>query len=815
MALDNHQKSDLQPQDSNLRTLTVVRVASAFLLAAIGLPLLWWGARLAWLSGSIFYVVTGVLLFIAAVFAWRGDARALLLFAAATGANILWAIWEVGLEPWGLLARLSLLPLLALWFAVPAVNRNFLSRRSESAPRAALRAPLVFLALPLIAIILFSTAAWRTSFRPVPVEADKFTASADMVPDQTPRPSDWQFYGGNANSTRYAPLSQITPGNVGKLEVAWTYRTGINGPDMPPGIAGPKSFEATPLKVGDSLFLCTPYNVTISLNATTGKQLWRFDPHITRQRFTSVCRGVSYYPGSGSSASCDARIITATIDNQLIALDPTSGQPCEGFGEHGVVDFGQGSADPQHLVFTTSPPLVMGNLIILGSGVTDGQNNHEPSGVVRAFDVHSGKLAWAWDVLSSEPSQETDSSRYAADTPNAWGVFTGDTQLGLVYIPTGNSPPDYYGGGRTAEYDRYNASIVALDVATGKVRWSFQTAHHDVWDLDVASQPILVDIETAAGVRPAVIQPTKRGEIFVLDRRTGVPIFPVAERAVPQLQVSGERLSPTQPFNTNFANFEPARLEEADMWGGTILDQMLCRITYRSLDHEGLYTAATLRGSLEYPVSLGVFTWGSASVDPTRQLMLVNGNYQPFIVRLVPRAEADRQGAQEFDFSGRTKVIANPAESKYLWPQSGTPYAVNTLPFLSPLGLPCHTPPYGFIAAVDLRSGKTVWKRPLGTTRDAAPLGIALPTGVFNIGGAVVTRSGLAFIGAAIDNYIRAFDFRSGVLLWQARLPAGGQATPMTYVGGDGQQYVVIAAGGHRELATKQGDYVVAYRLPK
>jgi quinoprotein glucose dehydrogenase/quinate dehydrogenase (quinone) len=565
------------------------------------------------------------------------------------------------------------------------------------------------------------------------------------------------------------------------------------------------------------MFLCTAHNVLFSLDATTGQEKWRFDPQTeTTNAMHMVCRGVSYAAGDGSGAACDGRILMATLDNRLIALDAKTGKVCPDFGVGGTVDLTVGmGVNVAGYFYTTSPPVIIGHTAVLGAFHMDNQSNDEPPGVVRAFDTRSGKLLWAWEILEPTSRQALQpGDLYARNTANAWTVFSADAENGLVFVPTGGPPPDYYGGSRTKAQDRYNNSVVALDVATGSVRWSFQISHHDVWDMDIASQPVVTDLDTPQGRKQALIVPTKRGEIFTLDRLTGNPLYPVEERQVPQTHVPGEHLSPTQPYTVGVPSFSPPHLREADMWGATIFDQMLCRIEFKKRRYEGQFTAPSLAGSIGYPDIFGVFNWGSVAVDPERQIMFVNPTWLPYLTRLYTRAEADANGI--VPFGTKSTHTANPMglhAAGYVYPQAGTPYASAAGPFLSELGFPCHRPPWGEVAAVDLKTEKILWQRPFGTTRDAAPFGLSLPLGVFSLGGAVVTRGGVAFIGAAIDNYIRAFNMRTGAELWKSRLPAGGQATPMSYVGADGRQYVVIVAGGHASMKTTQGDFVMGYAL--
>jgi quinoprotein glucose dehydrogenase len=781
----------------------VLSVLGALFFGLPGAFLLIGGGYLASLGGSLYYALAGVAMILTAALLARGNRLAATFYFSFVIATMLWALVEVGFAPWGLLPRLAFPAALSLWFLLPAVRARLLvgpDPLGAVSGRTAILLPILLVLVTAGAVI---GSVYATRFLPADVRA--MPSGATVVRDG----DSWNFYGNTIGGDRFSPATQINRDNVKNLQVAWTYRTGDSAP----------MFEGAPLKIGDSLYLCTAKAV-ISVDAATGRQLWRYDPGIDNKAAPNkACRGVSYYAGSGSGAFCDARLLWPTLDDHMHAIDLVTGRPCSDFGRGGVVDLREhmGEVIPGYH-YTTSPPLILGDTAIFGALVYDNQSKDEPSGVVRAIDVHSGKLLWGWEgnaPLSRKVMADGDI--FARSTPNAWGVFSADPALGLVFVPTGNATPDYFGGYRTPGQDKYSSSVVALDATTGDVRWSFQTMHHDIWDMDIPAQPVVTDIDTKNGRRAALIVPTKRGEIFVLDRRTGRPIYPVHERPVPQGAAPGERLSPTQPYTADFPTFTPPRLREADMWGATMLDQLLCRITFRQHRYEGQFTPISLQGTIGYPDVFGVFSWGSVAVDPERQIMFVNASYLPYLARLFPRAVADASGVAPYNSKPKSAKAGAPAlHGDWLYAQAGTPYASESKPFLSQLGFPCHQPPWGKIAAVDLRRGTLLWERPFGTTRDAAPLGISLPTGVFNIGGALVTRGGVAFIGAAIDDYIRGYDIATGALLWQARLPAGGQANPISYVvNRSGKQYVVIAAGGHAAMRTKLGDYLVAYALPE
>jgi quinoprotein glucose dehydrogenase/quinate dehydrogenase (quinone) len=727
------------------------------------------------------------------------------LYAATTLCTVIWAVAEAGLDAWALLPRTVPLATLGLWFALPGVRRALVLGMGPAFMRSKIEAwlgPVLFAA----ALALFAAAYSHGRF--VPVTAHRAASTAHIERD-----TQWPAFGNTISGDRFSPADSITPANVGQLELAWSYRTGDKPLPTDPPWTG-QTFQSTPINVGDTLYVCTPHNVVIALDADTGKERWRYDPDVNTHGVPHLaCRGVAYVAGTGSGAACDERLLMGTVDDRLVAIDRATGQPCADFGANGMVDLAEGlGLTPPGYHYVTSPPTIVAGVAVVGSFVLDNQSNDEAPGVVRAYDVRSGELRWAWDVISpTGRATLAPGETYPRNTPNAWSVFSADPDLGLVYLPTGNTPPDFYGALRRPEQNRYSSSIVALDVQTGDVRWSFQTVHVDVWDFDIGSQPVLTGFKTDLGDVPALIAPTKRGEIFVLDRRNGRPLAEVVEKPVPQNPPEGERLSPTQPYSIGMPSFAPHDLTEARMWGTTPLDQLWCRIRFRSHRYEGPFTPLSTGGSFVYPSSFGAIDWGSVSIDPERRLMIVNSTALPYIDTLIPRERAIAEKIVEYDPSSKE----TPALLSARFAQAGTPFAVETLPFLSPLGVPCHQPPWGELSAVDLDTRKIVWRRPLGTTRDHAPLGIPFPMGVFNIGGSVTTRGGVAFIGATIDAYLRAFDVETGRELWKARLPAGGQSNPMSYVSPRTErQYVVIAAGGHTSMLTRKGDYVLAYALP-
>jgi quinoprotein glucose dehydrogenase len=674
------------------------------------------------------------------------------------------------------------------------------------------RTPFVLtLALGIAAgAILHSTRTARPK-DPIYRTGSATTASATRLPTtvHTAQAADWLHYGNDAGGARFSELTQLTPQNVDQLEVAWTYRTG----DLK------ASMEVTPLKVGDSVYACTGTNDVFALDAETGAQRWRFDAGTAAEAaIVKACRGVAYYRVPDAAGACSERIITNTIDARLIALDAHTGARCSDFGANGETSLLAGMGDwkgrkiPGYYYVTSAPTIIRGR-IVLGGWVADAQYWGEPSGVIRAFDAVTGKFAWAFDMGRPErPSEPPLGEHYTSSTPNAWAPMSADEELGLVYVPTGNtSGSDYYGVQRREFDDKYSSSVLALDADTGRIRWSFQTVHHDLWDYDVAPQPVLTDITRDGQSVRALIQATKTGEIFALDRVTGKPLFDVQELPAPAAgAVPDERISPTQPYSVAMPSFRGPELTEADMWGVTPIDQLWCRIQFKRARYQGMFTPPGITPFIQYPGILGGIEWGGVSIDRDSRLMIVNASRAANYAKLIARAEADAQGRKPVGFGG----------SYIQRTQAGTPYAVSNPPFLSPLNVPCQQPPFGTLSAIDLDTGKLVWTQSLGSARDSGPLGIRslLPftLGTPNIGGSVSTRSGLVFIGATQDRYLRAFEAKTGQLLWKARLPAGGQATPMTYESpASGRQFVVIAASGLGSLLSGSGDYLIAYALPQ
>ncbi|KQP37518.1 glucose/quinate/shikimate family membrane-bound PQQ-dependent dehydrogenase [Pseudorhodoferax sp. Leaf274] len=757
------------------------------------------GAWLASLGGSWYFVLAGIALLASGFLVVRRNPAGAWLFALALVGTAFWALVDVGLRFWPLVSRLVAFGVLGVLMALayPALVRAAGGRPGKGA----------YAVAAVLVAALVATGGY--AFVPMPVVAAQNPAQAATPVAPGAAQKDWLHWGNTTAGSRFAALDQITRANVGELQVAWTAHTG----DVPQSTGAGAEDQNTPLQVGDTVYVCTAYGRVLALDADTGAERWKFDPQAKAPNWQR-CRGLGYFDQDAEApvataqpaAVCRQRLFLPTLDARLIAIDAKTGKPCADFGKDGTVDLSVGMGDIKFGWYQqTSTPLVAGRMVVVGGRVADNWSVDEPPGVVRAFDVVTGELTWAWDsgnpaITRLPPEGQT----YTRGSPNVWAAMSYDAKLGLVYLPTGNATPDFWGAHRTPEEEKYSSSIVALEAATGRVRWHFQTTHHDLWDFDLPSQPLLIDVPNAqGGTDPALVQTTKQGEIFMLNRETGVPLAEVQEKPVPQGNLPGERYAPTQPFSVGMPSIGNTTLVESDMWGATPFDQLLCRISFKGMRSEGVYTPPGLDHALQMPGSLGGMNWGSVSVDPTTHTMFVNDMRLGLANYMIPREKMPKNA------SGIEMGAV---------PQEGTPYGAMRQRFLSQLGIPCQAPPFGTMSAIDLKSRQLLWQVPVGTVQDTGPLGIKMrlpiPIGMPTLGPSLATQSGLVFFAGTQDYYLRAFDSASGKEVWKARLPVGSQGGPMTYVSPkSGRQYVLITAGGARQ-SPDRGDYVIAYALP-
>ncbi len=622
---------------------------------------------------------------------------------------------------------------------------------------------------------------------------------------QSSADTEWPNYGNDPGGMRYSPLSQINRENVSKLKVAWIFRTG----DVSDGSHDRKrsGFEATPILVDGTLYFTTAFNRVIALDPETGKQRWAYDPKIDLTLDYGdglINRGVATWldPERASGQACRRRIYEATLDARLISLDATTGKPCSDFGDYGQVSLRDVPGYRAGWYHMTSPPAVIDDLVVVGSAIDDNQRAAMPAGVVRAFETRTGALRWSWDPIPTgntatagkNPERQTGAA-------NAWSNMAVDAERDLIFVPTGSASPDYYGGLRPGD-NKWANSVVALHAKTGAIAWGFQLVHHDLWDYDTASPPLLTTLRYAGESVPVVIQGNKTGFLYVLNRDTGKPVFPVEERPVPKSDVPGEAAWPTQPFPLAPSPLAPQKISADDAWGLTPQDRQTCRNWIGGLRNEGIFTPPSLQGTLVVPGNLGGMTWSGYAFDPQHSLLVVNTNHLIAKVKLIPRADfwRDEVRTENGDYA----------------PQAGTPYGLFRRFLQAPSDLPCIAPPWGWLTAVDMTEGKIRWQVPLGSMQDFGGKRPPVPLGSISLGGPIVTAGGLAFIGGTFDRFLRAFDIETGKELWKAELPYSGHATPMAYrLGSKGKQYVVIAAGGHPKITEEPlGDALVAFTLP-
>jgi quinoprotein glucose dehydrogenase len=633
------------------------------------------------------------------------------------------------------------------------------------------------------------------------------------------RAQDWSYYSGTQAGTRYSKLDQINRDNVAKLKLAWTYRTG-DAERYGDVLLPRQSLENTPILIEGSLIVCSALGRVMALDPETGTQRWEFDPfkYFGAADFSNAsfpkCRGVTPWRDSRApaGAACQIRLIYGNWRFRAYAIDARTGKPCTDFGNGGEVVFDPGrQLDPDEYIVIPAPPAVVGDVVVFGSSISDSIRADSLSGKVRALDARTGAVRWEFDPIPRDPgdpaaaSWQGDSAQTSGNA-NVWTMMAVDEERDLVFLPTTSPSNDFYGGTRPGN-NHYADSLVALRGSTGELVWHFQIVHHDIWDYDLPAQPILIDLPRGGVTVPAVVQLTKQGLVFVLNRETGVPVFPVEERPVPQDPVAGEWLSPTQPFPTAPPPLVAQGISPDDAWGFTPLDRWMCRRKIESLRYGPIYTPPSLQGTIFMPSALGGANWGGGAFDPERKLLVVNTQHIASILKLVPSGNKDSNDAGMQTLGEHTDIVTGVG-----FPQRGSPYAVQFDTLLSPLGVPCTEPPWGRLSAVDLVQGTIRWQVALGSIEKLAPVPLPLAMGTPNLGGAIITAGGVVFIGAALDNKLRAFDIETGAVLWEQKLPAGAQATPMTY-SSNGRQYVIICAAGHPILGGEPGDWFLAFAL--
>lgn len=764
----------------------------ALLIGLLGLALAIGGVELARLGGSLYYILLGPALFASAVMVWRNKRWGYGLYAIICLITIIWALGESGLNGWALVPRLGMV--LGLGFALLLV-------RAIRAGSGTFRHGVFALFGLLLVVFVISLYGARGPSRTNQTATPLATGS-----------TDWLEIGGDGHNMRFSELGQITPENVSGLEIAWTAHLAKDGQ-----LGG--VMEGTPLKIGDTLFMCDMANRVHALDAETGKTKWLFASSASGgDSRTAVCRGVTYarIDGMAEGEHCAQRIILTASDARIIAMDIHDGKPCEDFGKNGEISTLEGlSPAPAGYYYHTSPAIEIHGKLVFGGSVLDGQSVGEPSGVIRAVDARTGAFVWAWDMgRPDDAGLPPEGEYFTPGTPNAWPPLAADPANGLVFLPLGNATPDYVMSHRTPEMNKYASSVVALDAETGELRWHFQTARLDQWDYDVASPPTLIDYPMKDGTsRPALVQATKRGQTFVLDRLTGKPLVPVVDRKVPTDGVSTETFAPTQPYSTLPSMFGE-ELSEKKMWGMTPLDQLWCRIKFRKARYDGEFTPIMAdRPSIVYPSYIGGSNWSGVAYDPTRQLLAVNVNHFPMYNQLIDRKTAEKMGIEPYEPGVNEIDVVH-------WAQIGTPWAMDNKKFMGPLGTPCNEPPYGTLGLIDLKTGKFAWHKPFGKARDTGPFGLrtGLPytIGTPQLGGALMTETGLMFIGGTQEKTFRALNTETGEILWEDRLPAGAHANPMTYYSDkSGRQFVVVAASGHYQFANGHSDMLIAYALPR
>lgn len=858
------------------RTRPVLNILSVIFCGLTALYLIVGGAWLLVVGGSPYYVATGLVLLVVAWLIGLRHPGAFMLYALVLAGTAGWALWESGPDFWALVPRSDVLVIFGIWLLL-FVSPSLLPPRGTAIgvlvvalalwggvlvyawfndPQTINRTLNAQSAPPASSASAASSGADWPEYGRTP-QGTRYSPLAQITPDNVKHLTvAWIFRTGDTKGPNdpVEITNEVTPLKIGNLlylcsphqilfaldaqtgKLAWKFDPklkadpsfqhvtcrGVSYADL--SANGGEEVAAAPANGAASATPAAPPGASASLPASAGTDASAAVPSSAADTPTNTATdtvaasnaaaasSVAAAPASPSAAEtapgmCTRRIFLPVNDGHLYALDAQTGQRCADFASNGDLDLQHDEpVTTPGMYEPTSPPVVTSKVIIVAGSVEDNFSTREPSGVIRGFDVRTGKLLWAFDPGAQDPNAiPGPGQHYTWNSPNSWAPAAYDPKLDIVYLPMGVSTPDIWGGNRTPLQERYASGILALHASTGQFAWFYQSTHHDLWDMDQPSQPTIADITAGDGKTiPVIYAPAKTGNLYVLDRRTGTPVVPAPERAVPQGAAPGDHVSPTQPFSD--LTFRPRNnLSGADMWGATMYDQLVCRVMFHRLRYEGIYTPPSLQGTLVFPGNLGMFEWGGIAVDTDRQIAIANPIALPFVSRLIPRGPGNPMepvaGAKG---SGTEAGIQ---------PQYGVPYGVTLNPFLSPFGLPCKQPAWGYMSAIDLKTNQIIWKKRIGTTRDSSPIPLPFKVGMPMLGGPIVTAGGVAFIGATADNYLRAFDVDNGNELWRARLPAGGQATPMTY-SVNGRQYVVIAAGGHGSFGTKLGDYVIAYALP-
>ena len=815
----------------------------AAFLAWVGLYLAIRGYTLISLGGSAYYLLAGIGLVGVTLLLLVRSAMSSLLYALIVALTVIWSFTEAGLDLIALLPRLGAWVVVGLWFLTPW-HSAAMSGKSGQGRWVGFAS--------LIAVALLALSAMQKG-EVIPFER---TVTADVASED-----DWVRYGNSDEGTRFSTLTQITPENVDQLEEVWRTGTGI-----------PWEFKSTPIQVNDKLYTCLPGNFVLALDAETGEEIFRFDPEnkltgSTLERlargntYSRGCRGVAYHeaPADYAGETCKERILTGTTDSRMHAIDAHTGEHCPDFGENGEIDLRLGLG--QHNIFAyfhSSVPLIAKDNVVVGGWVLDNQELGNPSGVLRAFSAVTGEFVWAFDVgRPGDPSLPPEGETFTLGTPNVWTLTSYDPELDLVFAPTGNAAPDYYGAKRREIDEEINASVVALNGTTGELEWVYRTVYHDIWDYDVPSQPTLLTIKKDGEEIPVVAQGTKRGEMFLLDRRDGTPIWPatdcpdgsaptaLGECPVPQGPAPGDWLSPVQPFS-GLPRFNESRFEK-DMWGLTPLDQLYCRIEFKKMRYDGHFTPImpgggvmgrdeTWGGTFQYPGNQGGYNWPSVSVDAENGLLIA----QPMLLgnRIYLMTPEERMieaaggpGAlDEHDISERRAAIRDLPDTtgQGAWDADAPRYAATgrfiskwKIPFTDIASdMPCFEPPYGVLAVMDLNNNQLLWKRPIGNMTDLGPFGIKPGLSMFEVGtpvygGTMTTRSGLIFQVGTLDSTFRAIDIANGKTLWSTRLPATSNSTPITYTR-NGRQYVVVQVPDDPQDGAPDGaGEIIAYALPE